>query len=100
MEADGNKVRRQYFSVESKVTPDKYVKSMLKKTYESEFIKPYMRFTGVISKMLGDVPYDDQVFLRLMEQETAYVNNLYEALLPLNSTDVTFPNNKSAARIS
>ena len=32
---------------------------------------PYMRFTGVISKMLGDVQYDDQVFSRLMEQETA-----------------------------
>ena len=33
-EADSNKVGRRYFSVESKATPDKYVKSMLKKTYE------------------------------------------------------------------
>ena len=32
-----------------------------------------------------------------MDEETAQVDNHYEVLLPLKSTDVTFLNNKSAA---
>ena len=56
-----------------------------------------MRFTSVIGETTGDVSYDDQIFLRLMDQETVQVDNHYEVPLPLKSTDVTFPNNKSAA---
>ena len=32
-----------------------------------------------------------------MDQETIQVGNHYKVLLPLKSTDVTFPNNKSTA---
>ena len=56
-----------------------------------------MRFTSVIAETAGDVSYDDQIFLRLMDQETVQVDNHYEVPLPLKSADVTFPNNKSAA---
>ena len=56
-----------------------------------------MRFTSVISETTGDVSYDDQIFLRIMDQETVQVGNHYEVLLPLKSTDVTLPNNKSSA---
>ena len=97
MEAGSSKVGRHYFAEENKLTPDDDVKSMLKKIYEQEFTEPGMRFTSVIGETTGDVSYDDQIFLRLMDQETVQVDNHYEVLLPLKSTDVTFPNNKSAA---
>ena len=44
-----------------------------------------------------EVSNDDEIFLRLMDQETAQVDNHYEVPLPLKSTDFTFPNNMSAA---
>ena len=97
MEADSNKVSRHYFAVENKLTPDVDVKSMLKKIYEQEFTEPNMRFASVIGETTGDVSYDDQIFLRLMDQETVQVDNHYEILLPLESTDATFPNKNSAA---
>ena len=97
MEAGSNKVGRHYFSLENKLTPDDDLKSMLKKIYEQEFTEPYMRFTSVIGERSGYVSYDDQIFLRSMDQETAQVDNHYEVSLPLKSTDVTFPSNKSAA---
>ena len=97
MEADSNKVGRQYFAVENKVTPDDDVKSMLKKIYEQEFTEPNMRFTIVTGETAGDMSYDNQIFLRLMDREIVQVVNHYEVLLPLKSTDVNFPNNKSAA---
>ena len=97
MEAGSNKVSRHYFAVENKLKPDDDVKSMLKKIYEQEFIDPNMRFISVIGETTGDVSYDNQIFLRLMDQETVQVDNHYEVLLPLKSTNVTFPNNKSAA---
>ena len=56
-----------------------------------------MRFTRVIGEATGDISYDDQIFLRLIDQETVQVDNHYEVPLPLKSTDATFPNNKSAA---
>ena len=70
---------------------------MLKKIYEQEFTEPNMRFASVIGETTADLSYDDQIFLRLMDQETVQVDNHYEILLPLESTDVTFPNKKSAA---
>ena len=70
---------------------------MLKKIFEQEFTEPNMRFTSVIGETTGDVSFDDQIFLRLMDQETVQVDNHYEVPLALKSTDVTFPNNKSAA---
>ena len=69
---------------------------MLKKIYEQEFTEPNTRSTSVIGETT-DVLYDDQIFLRLMDQETVQVDNHYEVPLPLKSTDVTFSNNKSAA---
>ena len=56
-----------------------------------------MRFTSVIGETREDVSFDNQIFLRLMDQETVQVDNHYEVLLPLKSTNVTFPNNKLAA---
>ena len=97
MEAGSNKVSRHYFVVENKLKPDDDVKSTLKKIYQQEFTEPNMRFTSVIPETAGDVSYDDQILLRLMDQETVQVDNRYEVPLPLKSTDVTFPNNKSAA---
>ena len=97
MEAGSSTVGRHYFAVENKLTPDDDVKSMLKKIYEQEFTEAGMRFTSVIGETTGDVSYDDQIFLRLMDQETVQVDNHYEVPLPLKSTDVTFPNKKSAA---
>ena len=97
MEAGSNKVSRHYFAVENKLKPDDDVKSMLKKIYEQEFTEPNMRFTSVIGETTGDVSFDNQIFLRIMDQETVQVDNHYEVPLPLKSTDVTFPNNKSAA---
>ena len=73
------------------------VKSMLKKIYEQEFTEPNMRFTSVIGETTGDVSFDDQIFLRIMDQETVQVDNHYEVPLPLKSTDVPFPNSKSTA---
>ena len=96
MEAGSNKVSRHYFVMESKLKPDDDTKSMLKKIYE-EFTEPNMRFTSVIEETTGDVSYDDQIFLRLMDEETVHVDNHYEVLLPLKSTDFTFLNNKSTA---
>ena len=72
-------------------------KSMLKKIYEQEFTEPNMRFTSVIGETTGDVSFDDQIFLRIVDQETVQVDNQYEVPLPLKSTDVTFSNNKFAA---
>ena len=37
-----------------------------------------MRFTSVIGETTGDVSYDDQIFLRLIDQETVQVYNHYE----------------------
>ena len=96
MEAGRSTVGRHYFAVENKLTLDDDVKSMLKKIYEQEFTEAGMRFTSVIGETTGDVSYDDQIFLRLMDQETVQVDNHYVPL-PLKSTDVTFPNKKSAA---
>ena len=41
--------------------------------------------------------YYNQIFLKLKGEETVQVDNHFEVPLPLKSTDVTFPNNKSAA---
>ena len=68
---------------------------MLKKIYEQEFTEPNTRSTSVIGETT-DVLYDDQIFLRLMDQETVQVDNHYEVPLLLKPTDVTFSNNKSA----
>ena len=97
MEAGSKKVSKHYFAVENKLKPDDDVKSMLKKNYEQEFTEPNMRFTNVIGEITGDGSFDDQIFLRIMDQETVQVDNHYEVPLPLKSTDVTFPSNKSAA---
>ena len=97
MEAGSNKVSRHYLAVEKKLTPDDDVKSMLKKIYEQVFTEAYMRFTSVVGETTESVSYDGQIFLRLMGQETLQVDNHYEVPLPLKSTVVTFPNNKSAA---
>ena len=56
-----------------------------------------MRITSVVGETTADVSYEDQIFLRLMDQETVHVDNHYEVLLPIKSTDVTFPKNKYAA---
>ena len=48
-----------------------------------------MRFTSVIEETAEDASFDQQVLLRLIDQETVQVNNHYEVLLPLKSTDVT-----------
>ena len=98
MEAGSNKVSRHYFAVENKLKPDDDVKSMLKKIYEQEFTEPNMRFTSVIGETTGDVSFDDQIFLRIMDQETVQVDNHYEVPLPLKSTDVTFPNKTAAMK--
>ena len=98
MEAGSNKVSRHYFVMESKLKPDDDAKSVLKKIYE-EFTEPNMRFTSAIGEITGDVLYDSQIFLRLMDEETVQVDNHYEVPLPLKSTDVTFLNNKSAEEV-
>ena len=70
MEAVSEKVSRHYFAVENKLKPDDDVKSTWKKIDEQEFTEPNMTFTSVIRETTGHVPYDDQIFLRLMDQET------------------------------
>ena len=97
MEAGSNKIGRHYITVENKLTPDDNVKSMFKKIYEQEFNESNMRFTSVIGRTTGYLSHDNQIFLRLMDQETVQVDNHFEVPLPLKSTDVTFQNNKSAA---
>ena len=72
MQAGSNKVSRHYFAGENKLKPDDDVKSVLKKIYEQEFTEPNMRFISVIGKTTGDAYYVDQIFLRLMDQETVY----------------------------
>ena len=79
----------------TKVTPDDDLKTMLKKIYEQE---SSMIFTSIIGETVGDLSYDDQIFLRLMDREIVQVDNHYEAHLPLKSTDITLPNNKSARK--
>ena len=64
--------------MENKVTADDDVKSMLEKIYEQEFTEPNMRFTSVIGETTGHVSYDNQIFLRLMDQETVQVYNHYK----------------------
>ena len=56
-----------------------------------------MKLTSVIGETTRDVSCDEQMFLRLMDQEIVQVDNHYEVQLQLKSTDVTFPNSKSAA---
>ena len=97
MEAGSNMISRHYFAVENKLKPDDDVKSMLMKIHEQEFTEPNMRFTSIIGESTGDVLNDDQILLRLMDQETVQVDNHYEAPLLLKSTDVTFLNKNSAA---
>ena len=97
MEAGSNMISRHYFAVENKLKPDDDVKSMLMKIYEQEFTEPSMRFTSIIGESTGDVLNDDQILLRLMDQETVQVDNRYEIPLLLKSTDVTFLNKNSAA---
>ena len=87
MEAGSNKVSRHIFAMENKLTTDDDVKSMLKKNYEQEFTEPNMRLTSVIGETTGDMSYNDQIFLRLMDQETVQVDNHYEVPLPLKSTE-------------
>ena len=70
MEAGSNRISRHYFAVENKLKPDDDVKSMLMKIYEQEFTEPNMRFTSIIGESTGDVLNDDQILLRLMDQET------------------------------
>ena len=97
VEAGSNQVDRHYFPVENKLTPDDYVKSLLKRIYEEDFTEPGITFTSFIGETTGEMFYDDQIFSRLMDQETVQVDNHCEVPLPLKSTDVTFRNNKSAA---
>ena len=40
-----------------------------------------MRLTSVIGEATGDLSCDDQIFLRLMGQETVQVDNHYEVTL-------------------
>ena len=68
MEAGSNEVSRNYSAVKNKLTPDDDVKSLLKKICEQEFTEPNMRFTSVIGKTTGDVSYENQILLRLMDQ--------------------------------
>ena len=70
MKVDSNQVSRNYFAVEKKLTPDDdddEVKSMLKKICEQEFTEPNMRLTSVIEETTGDVSYDKQILLGLMD---------------------------------
>ena len=67
-EAGSNEVSRNHSAVENKLTPDDDVKSLLKKICEQEFTEPNMRFTSVIGKTAGDVSYENQILLRLMDQ--------------------------------
>ena len=67
MEAGSNEVSRNYPAVENKLTPDDDVKSLLKKICEQEFTEPNMRLTSVIEETTGDVSYDKQILLGLMD---------------------------------
>ena len=69
MKVGSNQVSRNYFAVEKKLTPDDddEVKSMLKKICEQEFTEPNMRLTSVIEETTGDVSYDKQILLGLMD---------------------------------
>ena len=73
MEAGSNKVSRHYVAVENRLTIDGDMKSVLKKIQEQEFTESNMRFSSVIGETTGDVSYDDQIFMRLMDQETMQV---------------------------
>ena len=71
---------------------------MLKRLYEQEFTEPPNKFSSIIGEALREVSYDDQIFLKLMDQETVQVSNHYQVPLPLKSPDVNFSNNKSVTK--
>ena len=96
MEAGSNKISRHYFAVENKLKPDDDVSQCWRKFMNKSSLSQTW-FTGVIGETKGDVSYYNQIFLRLKGEETVQVDNHFEVPLPLKSTDVTFPNNKSAA---
>ena len=68
-EAGSKKIADHYFAVEEQIKLNEGIPAILKKIYEGEFTKQQMKFSSIISETLGEI-YDDQQFLKVMDQET------------------------------
>ena len=63
--------------------------------YQHEFIEPSLD-NGIDDKGHG-VSFEENKFMKLMNEETVFVNGHYQTPLPLKNPDVKFPDNRKQA---
>ena len=65
---------------------------MLNRIYERESTEQ-VKFSSIIGEILGEISHNDQLLLKLMDQETIKERGHYAVPLPLRSMDDNLPNN-------
>ena len=91
-EAGTGNLARHHFETKSQVQEND-IKQMIKSIYQADFSKPKLGFKQMVSK-LEVVSFEDQHFLKLLNNGTKLVNGHYQVSLPFKSPDVCFPDNK------
>ena len=61
--------------------------------YQVNFNESSAKVQDVMTKKLNDISYEDNKFLKLMDDQTVKVGNHYQIPLPLRNTVMKLPNN-------
>ena len=66
---------------------------MWQRMYELDFVEPKMLSNNVMTDKLEEISYEDKRFLRIMNEQTIKVGNLYQTPLSLSNPAMMLPNN-------
>ena len=91
-EIKGNSIAKHHFEIQNEVN-SVGIKEMLQRMYELDFVEPKMLFNDVVTDKIETASYEDEKFLRIMDEQTIKVCNHYETPLPLRYPAMMLPNN-------
>ena len=91
-EAGTNKIQSHHFKVQDQLK-ESGIKEMFKRMYQVNFNESSAKVQDVMTKKLNDISYEDNKFLKLMDDQTVKVGNHYQIPLPLRNIVMKLPNN-------
>ena len=70
------------------------IKKMLERMYQMDFNECSGKVLHVMTQKLEDISYENEKFLKLMDDQTVKVGNHYQTPLPLRNPVMKLPNNR------
>ena len=95
-DAATGKIASHHFGISSKVK-DIDAKQILEKIYNTEFYESRLGFGIEASSNMEDISFEDQKFLKLMDEKLRKVGEHFDIPLPLKNRLAKLPNNRNMA---